>query len=71
MTLHEMIYHRKSCRSFTGEPVAAEMIERIRSFELKPLHPEIKIHMDIVSRAKVKCICPWTTPQLITTLIYL
>ncbi len=66
MTLNEMIYHRKSCRSFTGKPVDAEMIEKILSFEPKPLYPEIKVHMDIVSRDKVKCICPWTTPQLIT-----
>lgn len=42
------------------------MIEKILSFDLKPLYPEIKVRMDIVSRDKVKCICPWTTPQLIT-----
>lgn len=66
MTLNEMIYHRKSCRSFSGKPVDAEMIEKILSFDLKPLYPEIKVRMDIVSRDKVKCICPWTTPQLIT-----
>lgn len=66
MTLNEMIYQRKSCRSFTGKLVDAEMIEKILSFELKPLYPEIKVRMDIVSRDKVKCICPWTTPQLIT-----
>ena len=65
MTLKEMICHRKSCRQFTGKPVDAEMIEKILSFELKPLYPEIKVRMDIVSRDKVKCICPWTTPQLI------
>ena len=65
MTLHEMIYHRKSCRSFTGQPVNAEMMEKILNFDLKPLYPEINVRMDIVSRAQVKCICPWTTPQLI------
>lgn len=65
MTLTEMIFQRKSCRSFTGEPVDAEMIEKILSFDLKPLYPQIKVRMDIVSRDKVKCICPWTTPQLI------
>ena len=65
MTLNEMIYHRKSCRSFTSKPVDAEMIEKILSFELKPLYSEIKVRMDVVRRDKVKCICPWTTPQLI------
>ena len=66
MTLNEMIYHRKSCRSFTGKPVNGEMIEKILSFDLKPLYPGIKVRMDIVGRDNVKCICPWTTPQLIT-----
>ena len=65
MTLNEMIYHRKSCRSFLGQPVDSETIEKILTFEMKPLYPEIKIRMDIVSRNQVKCICPWTTPQLI------
>ncbi len=66
MTLNEMIYKRKSCRSFTGVPVDAEMIEKIKTFPMKPLFPEIKVHWDIVPRNQVKCICPWTTPQLIT-----
>ena len=66
MTLNEMIFKRKSCRSFTGKPVDAEMIGKILSFEPKPLYPEIKVRMDIVGRDRVKCICPWTTPQLIT-----
>ena len=66
MTLNEMIDKRKSCRSFTGVPVDADMIEKIMSFDMKPLYPEIKVRMDIVSRNQVKCICPWTTPQLIT-----
>ena len=63
MTLNEMIYHRKSCRSFTGKPVDGSMIEKILSFDLKPLYPEIKVRMDIVNRDKVKCICPWTRPS--------
>ncbi len=66
MTLNEMIYHRKSCRSYTGVPVDAEMIEKILSFEMKPLYPEIKVRMDIISRDQIKCIFPWTTPQVIT-----
>lgn len=66
MTLSEMIYKRKSCRSFTGAPVDAAIIEKIKAFPMKPLFPEIKVHWDIVPRNQVKCICPWTTPQLIT-----
>lgn len=66
MTLNEMIFKRKSCRSFTGKPLDAEMLEKILSFDLKPLYPQIKVRMDIVPRNQVKCICPWTTPQVIT-----
>ncbi len=65
MTLAEMIYHRRSCRSYTGKPVDAETIEKIRSFEMKPLYPEIKVRMEIVGRNQIKCLCPWVTPQLI------
>ena len=62
-----MIYRRKSVRSFTGEPVDQETIDRIKAFgaELKPLYPEINYRWDIVSRDAVKCFLPWTTPQLI------
>ena len=66
MTLQEMICHRKSCRSFTNIPVDAATIEAIRAFPMKPLYPEIKVRWDIVPRNQVRCICPWTTPQLIT-----
>ena len=65
MTLKEMIFKRKSCRSFTNVPVDAATIEAIRTFPMKPLYPEIKVRWDIVPRNQVKCICPWTTPQLI------
>jgi len=66
MTLNEMIYRRKSCRSFTNVPVDAALIEIIKAFPMKPLYPEIKVHWEIVPRNQVKCICPWTTPQVIT-----
>ena len=66
MTLNEMIFKRKSCRSFTNTPVDAATVETIKAFPMKPLYPDIKVHWDIVPRNQVKCICPWTTPQLIT-----
>ena len=65
MTLQEMIFKRKSCRQFTGKPVDAERLQKILSFELKSLYPEIKVRMDIVGRDQVRCIFPWTTPQVI------
>ena len=66
MTLSEMIYHRKSCRSFTNVPVDTAMLETVKAFSMKPLYPDIKVRWDIVPRNQVKCICPWTTPQLLT-----
>ena len=65
LSLYEMIYKRKSCRSFTTEAVDAETLQKIGNFVMKPLHPKINVRMDIVSREQVKCICPWTTQQLI------
>ena len=68
MNLTEMIYRRKSVRSFTNELVSDEILNKIEEFvaSAKPLYPEIKVKMEIVPRNQVKCICPWTTQQLIT-----
>ena len=63
MTLNEMIYHRKSCRSFLGQPVDSETIEKILSFEMKPLYPEIKVRMDIVSRNQSSASAPGPRPS--------
>ena len=65
MTLNEMIYHRKSCRSYTAEPVDAETLEKIRAFEMKPLYPEIKMKMEIVRREQVMSFLKWLPPQMI------
>lgn len=46
MPLNEMIYKRKSCRSFTNVPADWAMIETIKAFPMKPLYPEIKVHWD-------------------------
>lgn len=63
-----MIYRRKSVRSFTNELVGDEILNKIEEFvaSAKLLYPEIKVKMEIVPRNHVKCICPWTTQQLIT-----
>lgn len=66
MTLNEMIYHRKSCRSFTQTPVDAATIEAIRGFAMKPLYPDIKVQWDVVPWEQVRCLCPWSSPQVIT-----
>ena len=46
MTLNEMIFKRKSCRSFTDKPVDANTLEKIRGFQMKPLNPKIHVHWD-------------------------
>ena len=67
MPVKDMIYCRKSVRSYTGEPVSAEMLEQIQAFakSLQPLYPEIRVCHEIVRRNQVKTIMPWATPQLI------
>ena len=67
MQLKDMIYCRKSVRSYTGEPVGEEMLAKIREFaaSAKPLFPGIQTRCEIVSRDQVKTIMPWATPQLI------
>ena len=67
MELKEMIYRRKSTRSFTSEPVDEVTIQKIKAFAAgaKTLYPDIKVRAEIVGRENVKCICPWTTQQLL------
>ncbi len=67
MELSEMIYKRKSVRSYTGEPVDEATLQKIVDFSsnLKPLYPDIKVRSEIVGRESIKCILPWTTPQMI------
>lgn len=68
MNLKEIIYRRKSNRSYTNVPVDEATLQKITEFtaNIKPLYPDIKVRSEIVNRESVKCICPWTTPQLIT-----
>lgn len=67
MELKEMIGKRKSVRSYTDQPVDRETLDKIRAFSaaLKPLYPDIRVRSEIVGKERVKCILPWTTPQLI------
>jgi len=67
MSLKEMIFKRKSVRSFVNAPIGPKTIAMIEKFisEIKPLYPDIKVKAEIVDRDAVKCICPWTTKQLV------
>jgi len=67
MDLSEMIYKRKSCRSYTGVPVSDKIISQIEGFcgTVKSLYDGIRVKFDLVAREQVRCFLPWTTPQLI------
>ncbi len=66
--LREIIFKRKSTRSYTGEPVPTEQLDAIRSFiaQLVPLYPELPIDIRIVGVEDVRCMQPWKTPHFIT-----
>lgn len=68
MNLNEVIYKRKSVRSYTNQSVDDATLAKIRSFaeNARPLYPEIKTRMEIADRSSVRCIFPWTTQQLIS-----
>ena len=67
MELKEMIAKRKSVRKYTGQPVDAATLQRIRSFfdSAKPLYPDIKVHWQFMEKEQVRSLMPWKTPQLI------
>jgi len=68
MESRELIYRRKSVRSYTGVAVDEETLRKIRNFanDAKPLYPDIKVRFEIMERRQIRCLCPWTTPQVIS-----
>lgn len=67
MTIQEMIFHRKSVRSYESVPVDLPTVRKIESFTAgaRPLYPEIRVRCEIVGRERIKCILPWLPPQAI------
>ncbi|MBQ7821631.1 MAG: nitroreductase [Clostridia bacterium] len=67
MSLRDMIYKRRSCRSYKNEPVDASTIQKIKEFAAKitPLYPDIEIKSEIIDSEHVKCVLPWRSPQVI------
>lgn len=63
----EMIYRRKSVRSYTSEPLNAETLEKIQQIigRMKSLYPDIPVKGEILNRSEVKCILPWLPAQVI------
>lgn len=67
MCLKEMIYKRRSTRSYSGDKVDAVTLEKIKKFgeSMVPLCPDIRLEWEIVGRDRIRCMLPWTTPQSI------
>ena len=65
MELKEMIYHRKSFRSYHSEEVNANTLRSIEDFikNAKRLYPEEKLSWDIIGPEKIKCVLPWRAPH--------
>jgi len=63
----EMIYRRKSVRSYTSEPMDAETLQKIGKLiaGLKPLYPEIPLRAEILPKNEVRSFMPWMPAQAI------
>ncbi|MBQ6895604.1 MAG: nitroreductase family protein [Oscillospiraceae bacterium] len=65
MNLKDMIYHRKSFRSYTDEQLDVNTLRKIEDFikNAKRLYPGEKLSWDIIGPEKIKCILPWRAPH--------
>lgn len=67
--MQEMIYRRKSVRSYTDAPIEENVINEIMVFieKAKPLYPEIRIKVSVKERDEIKCVLPlkWIPKQCI------
>ncbi|MBP3648428.1 MAG: nitroreductase [Clostridia bacterium] len=65
--LRDIIFKRKSTRSYQPEPVSEEQLDSIRAFmdQLVPLYPDIPVQADILEASQVRCMQPWKTPHFI------
>lgn len=63
----EMIYRRKSVRSYSAQTMDAAALGQIQAMaaQLVPLYPDIPVRCEILGREKVKCILPWLPPHAI------
>ena len=66
--LREIIFKRRSIRSYQPEPVSGEQLASIRAFmaQLVPLYPDIPVKAEILDASQVRCMQPWKTPHFVT-----
>ena len=65
MEMKEMIYCRKSFRSYIPQQLEANVLRQIEDFikNAKRLYPEEKLFWEIIGPENVKCIMPWRAPH--------
>jgi nitroreductase len=65
--MENAIYYRRSCRSYSSEPLSRAELAEIEDFSktLVPLDSEIQTAMQIVPGDAVRFYFPWKAPQLI------
>ena len=65
--LYDMIYKRRSVRKYSTEPISDEMLGLIEAAfaAVRPLYPEIRVRLRIVSRANVRSLMPWMPPYAV------
>lgn len=65
--MENAIYYRRSCRSYSSEPLSREALAEIEDFSktLVPLDSKIRTALQIVPGDAVRFYFPWKAPQLI------
>ena len=65
--MKDTIYFRRSCRSYSPEPLGEETLRQLKDFgkDLHPLHPEIAVSWQVLPADRVRFFMPWKSPQLI------
>lgn len=65
MEIKNMIYSRKSFRSYSTEELDVNTLRQIEEFikNARRLYPEEKLFWEIIGPEKIKCIQPWRAPH--------
>ena len=67
MNLKDVIYKRKSFRSYSEKKLSAETLQDIENCikNAKVLYPHIKFEWEIIGAEKIKCVQNWRAPHYI------
>lgn len=67
MDMKDVIYKRKSFRSYSEEQLDAKVLQNIEDCikNAKPLYPQIKFSWKIIGAEDMKCMQPWRAPHYI------